>query len=338
MIIRHASLAVSLALLAAISPVTAAPMAGSEAVLRVESAGDANPLPSEAEQVRLVHETMEIFLAGVKARTFEALRDHASLQLRNQRTLESVNTALGFWFKANITGRPLDGLSPVFTKVPVRQGQSNVQITGYFATQPQRLLFEIEYAREGLGWRWTRISVNVDDATPRQSAFDAASDCNQGEDAQRAIRGCAALIDTAATDKENRAIAHSLRARAYDKLGNTRLAFRDHKAATELSPSLIASRASLVLLADSVRKGCTPWPSAGAAEKSIESCSTIVEEGAGFFSRSVIGRARVDRGLLLKAAGRRTEATADFAAVAAPGSGADAGDVRRANEELAAVR
>lgn len=164
----------------------------------------------------------------------------------------------------------------------------------------------------------------------------AATACNQREDIELTIRGCSALIGHPEIELQNLVAAYTLRARAFEQTGELRLSFRDVGEALRLQPNLAPARATQIILAGTLNSRCTPWPNQGKSHEAIEACSIIIEEGSVFYRSAAIGRARVDRGLLLKAAGRLQEAMDDFRAVTRPSSGAIAGDVARADEEIRA--
>ena len=111
-----------------------------------------------------------------------------------------------------------------------------------------------------------------------------------------------------------------------------RLAFRDSPEAGRLAPDL--APASHLLIQNELNTRCSPWPSAPTIADAIEACSIILEEVPSSYTPVGVGRARIQRGLLLKQAGRTAEAAADFRLVAALASGATPDDMQRAEEEL----
>jgi len=117
--------------------------------------------PAEAEQIRLVHETMEIFLEGMKAKTFRALWDHSSQLVQRKFTAQRVDEIFAEFLKIPVTGKPLENLVPVFSAAPEVKGEGAIRLQGYYATQPQNVTFDITYIREGLGWKVAAIHVRI---------------------------------------------------------------------------------------------------------------------------------------------------------------------------------
>lgn len=182
------------------------------------------------------------------------------------------------------------------------------------------------------------VAMAMSVATAEAMPIKAAAACNQKEDHDLTLRGCSALIGHPDTDRQDLAAAYTLRARAYEEVGQLGLAFRDTGDALRANPELHQARAHQILLAATFNMRCNPWAAQEKARQAIEACSIIIANEPGFYRSIAIGRARVDRGLLLKAAGRANEAMEDFKAVADSLSGAAAGDVARAKEEINANR
>lgn len=124
-------------------------------------------LPSEAVQVRLVNETIDIFIEAVKARSMRALYEHASENVKREFTTERLDEVFAQFFKIAITGKPLAGLSPIFARPAEPIGASAFKIVGHYPTRPNNVTFEITYLREGTQWKW--VAINVRTAPPGQS-------------------------------------------------------------------------------------------------------------------------------------------------------------------------
>ena len=114
-------------------------------------------LPSEQEQVRLVHETMEIFMESAQLKSMAALYDHGSSIIQRQFTPEKLNEAFKSFFTLTITG----GLTPIFTSPAKFNSASTFIVEGFYPTQPQQVLFTLTYIRDGASWKWVSINVNV---------------------------------------------------------------------------------------------------------------------------------------------------------------------------------
>ncbi|MEZ5850771.1 MAG: hypothetical protein R3D68_09010 [Hyphomicrobiaceae bacterium] len=118
-------------------------------------------LPAEGEQIRLVHETMDIFIEGMKAKTFHALWEHSSLLVQRKFTPQQIDEIFKDFLKIPVTGKPLQSLVPIFSVEPEAKGENAFRVQGYYATQPQNVSFDITYAREGLGWKVAAIHVRI---------------------------------------------------------------------------------------------------------------------------------------------------------------------------------
>lgn len=118
-------------------------------------------LPAEADLVRLVDETMDIFVEGMKAKTMQGLLDHASVVVKKEITAARLDEIFKAFFAVPVTGKPLQGLAPVFSTGPERLSATAFKLTGFYPTQPQNVAFDITYIREGLGWRWVAINVRT---------------------------------------------------------------------------------------------------------------------------------------------------------------------------------
>lgn len=127
-------------------------------------------LPSEQEQVRLVHETMEIFMESIRLKSMEAFYDHASAAVQRQFTAASLSEAFKGIFTLNITGRPLQNLSPIFTTPAKFNSASSFIVEGFYPTQPQQAYFKLTYIRDGASWKWAYIDFNVPAANKTSAA------------------------------------------------------------------------------------------------------------------------------------------------------------------------
>ncbi len=123
-------------------------------------------IPAESELVRLVDETMDIFIEGMKAKTMDRLHDHASSIVKREVTPARLNEIFKAFFAVPVTGRPLQSLAPVFSKAPEQLNSTVFKLVGYYPTQPQNVTFEISYIREGLSWKWVALNVRTVPAQP----------------------------------------------------------------------------------------------------------------------------------------------------------------------------
>ena len=124
-------------------------------------------IPSESVQVALVSETIDIFLEAVKARSMRAIHEHASVNLKREFSIEKLNEAFAQFFAIPVSGKPIAGLSPIFTQVATPAGPNAFKVAGYFATTPSNVSFDVTYVREGSGWKWIALNVRV--APPGQT-------------------------------------------------------------------------------------------------------------------------------------------------------------------------
>ena len=75
--------------------------------------------------------------------------------------LAGLDEAFKAFFAVPITGRPLEGLTPIFTAPAKFNSASTFFVEGFYPTQPQQVFFKLTYIRDGASWKWISINVNV---------------------------------------------------------------------------------------------------------------------------------------------------------------------------------
>lgn len=154
-------------LVLALSVVVALPAAASRPLQRDEprSAAAIEPvdpirrgLPSEAETLTLVQDTVELFLRAVAARNMAPLRAEATLAVQRQLSIVEINETFRPFFDVGLEPGYIDGLTPVLTSVRA-VGSDGLVLEGHYLSEPQVLTFRLSLVREGFTWRWSFLHV-----------------------------------------------------------------------------------------------------------------------------------------------------------------------------------
>lgn len=116
-------------------------------------------LPSENEQVALVHESTMVFAESVRERNMAIFHSHVSNLSQQQLNVETLEEAFSSFYGLDLT--VLEKLAPTFNGKPTLDENGVMLISGFYPTKPQQLHFEHQYIYEGLGWKLMAFSVNI---------------------------------------------------------------------------------------------------------------------------------------------------------------------------------
>lgn len=126
----------------------------------LQTSQGAPSLPDASEQVRLVRDSMRAFGDSVAEGSMVGFRDHVSELWKDQVTAAELDDA----FRSVIEARPrlaaLKDLTPQFTEPPSIDERGVLSIKGVYPTQPEEVIFEQDYVREGLDWKLIGFSIH----------------------------------------------------------------------------------------------------------------------------------------------------------------------------------
>jgi hypothetical protein len=117
--------------------------------------------PSNAEAA-LVHETMQVVIASIRAKDFKALHAHSASVLQKSVTVAAVNERMKGFFAVTVTGDPLAGRTPVFTSMPVVGKADQMQLDGHYDLGPNLLRFSLTYTPENGAWKLIGWNIKID--------------------------------------------------------------------------------------------------------------------------------------------------------------------------------
>ena len=87
--------------------------------------------------------------------------DHVSPRFQKAYSVDQLDEAYKGLFRLSITGDPLAGKSPIFTKAPSIDANGNLVVDGFYTTAPSRISFHITYGLEGRAWKVLGLHVNI---------------------------------------------------------------------------------------------------------------------------------------------------------------------------------
>ena len=117
---------------------------------------------SEARQIKLVAETMDIFAAAVNKRSMVDFHGYVADILRRQTTPEKMDEVFAEFYDAGIDLTLLDGMVPQFDGPGSLDENGVFLITGYYPTQPSQVSFDLSYIYAAQGWKLVKISEDVE--------------------------------------------------------------------------------------------------------------------------------------------------------------------------------
>ncbi|WP_299487269.1 hypothetical protein [Acaryochloris sp. IP29b_bin.137] len=118
-------------------------------------------LPSEAEQVKLVNESVLIFAASVNDKSMEKFYSSISVLWQQQCTIQQLDEAFTSLYKLDLDLTVLKHFSPIFNNQPSIEENVVMPITGFYPTQPKQVHFELKYLYEGQSWKLMHFSTNI---------------------------------------------------------------------------------------------------------------------------------------------------------------------------------
>lgn len=121
--------------------------------------GLSEPVPDDAAQHRLVHETMREFANAIRKRSFSDLYSYASVMWRKQITESQLERAFSAFIEKDVNLSGIADVQPVFEGTPEVNSDGLLTIGGYYPTQPFRVGFLFKYIYEAPSWRLFGLDV-----------------------------------------------------------------------------------------------------------------------------------------------------------------------------------
>ena len=119
-------------------------------------------IPSEAEQVQLVRESMHVFAVSVNEGSMARFHAHTANLWQQQFLVEDFDEAFGAFYDIGADLTVLDNYSPRFDSAPSFDEEGFLVIAGHYPTQPNQMHFEQKYVYEGLGWKLSGFSARIE--------------------------------------------------------------------------------------------------------------------------------------------------------------------------------
>jgi hypothetical protein len=139
-------------------------------------AAESDPsVPAEAEAIRLVGETMNVFNQGVRAKDFSAFHKYIAHVWQEQATVQQLNEAFAGFTKQNIDLSSVISQKPVIDKQSIEEGGVLV-INGHYPADSLNVAFNLKYLKEGTAWKSVGASVDAHSAPQAEEADTADSD------------------------------------------------------------------------------------------------------------------------------------------------------------------
>ena len=121
-------------------------------------------LPSEAEQLFLVMQSINKLARSVNAKDFTEFYRYVSHVWQKQTTVDDFNQAFKAFIDEGINLSPLEYYSPIFDEGPSVSEEGILSMKGHYPTKPSRVMFKLSYIYEGLNWRLASININFQPA------------------------------------------------------------------------------------------------------------------------------------------------------------------------------
>lgn len=118
-------------------------------------------LPSEAQMVKLVAETMHTFALAVNEKSMAKVHEFSSGIMQRQFSVQKLDEVFASFYRLDSDLRVLDNYSPAFDEKPRITENGVLVIKGHYPTKPSQVFFEFKYIYEGLGWKLVALNVEI---------------------------------------------------------------------------------------------------------------------------------------------------------------------------------
>jgi len=119
-------------------------------------------IPDAATAQALVLDTTLRFAEAINNRDLASFRATTSATFQRAFSLPAFEAAFAGFITQQLNLRVVANMTPVLTTHTPDPEQGSLRLTGYFPTQPSRLLFDYRYTRAGEGWQLSGIDIKVE--------------------------------------------------------------------------------------------------------------------------------------------------------------------------------
>jgi hypothetical protein len=181
------ALAILLSCAAAVLAETASdPPSGSEPP--ASESGSARLLPNDFKLNLLIRTTLIALNQANDTGNYSVLRDLGAASFREANSTAQLAEIFAQIRKRKLDLSPILFFEPKLVRPPAVQANGHLRLSGFFETQPERVSFDLAFAREANDWRLFGIAVEVapPPISPPDPAPDQAADEQAGSSQPRA--------------------------------------------------------------------------------------------------------------------------------------------------------
>lgn len=131
----------------------------------IQSAADSVEMPSEAELIKLVNDSMIVFAQSVGEKSMATFHSYISNLWSKQHTVEQLDEAFASFYTVQADFGFLQSVSPAFSETPTVNANKVMKITGYYPLAKYTVNFEQSYIKEGLSWKLLGFNIQ---SVPRE--------------------------------------------------------------------------------------------------------------------------------------------------------------------------
>ncbi len=118
-------------------------------------------LPTQAEIVALVRESLLKFNEAIQKKSFADFYDYVAVSWQSQLSEKRLQRAFQPFIDAQVNLADVAKVEPVFDQQPQVNSEGLLVANGYFPTQPYRVVFTLKYTYELPKWKLFGIDVNL---------------------------------------------------------------------------------------------------------------------------------------------------------------------------------
>ena len=122
---------------------------------------DASSIPDKKALQMLVAQTLLDFNAAVQAKDFTSFYETISRTWQGQTSAEQLAETFKSFVDNQIDISPIQNVTPEFNAPAVIDNKGALNITGFFPTQPSRVIFDLNFVFEQSEWKLLGISLNL---------------------------------------------------------------------------------------------------------------------------------------------------------------------------------
>jgi hypothetical protein len=122
---------------------------------------DEQAIPSDKELRRVTTQSLLDLNEAIKAKSFARFYDKIATLWKQQTTADDLQKAFQALIdaKADIAG--IKDVAPIFDKPPAINKEKRLVLSGYYPTQPLRVVFNVQYLYEHPAWKLVGINVQL---------------------------------------------------------------------------------------------------------------------------------------------------------------------------------